>query len=289
MNRLEDRVREALDDQASTRRVDLDALWRATEPQLRRRSTARPVLLGLAAASVAVAGAFGVHALTRPAPTITPAATPSLPAPAPTDVHPSPNPSLELWPDARGRLTTREAEEVFRAARRIDDLGDGQFVPIDVVAGTDGSRWALGAYRVAADAPRNVSGKPMLCYHTLWLSGGPENPGEGAGCSGTTLPQPDDPGNATLTSTHALNLPVDGDGDHVETGQEFYAGRAATTVHRVVGIDAKGKRYEGVVAGWTLDWELRQYFIVTKTEVTLTKVEAYDEDGRLLTTVPSPH
>lgn len=286
MNRLEDRVREALDDQASARQVDTHALWRATEPRLRKQRRVRPVLIGLAAASVAVAAAYGIGALTSNDQTFTPAATPtpSIPPP-PGDILPSPNPSLEMWPDASGRLTTKEAQDVFKAAQRIDDLGDGHFVPIDVVKGNDGSRWALGAYRVEADAPRNPSGKPMLCYRTLWLSG-PENAGEGAGCGGTKLPEPEDTGNATLTSTHSLNLPVDGDGDHLETGYEFYAGQAATTVDRVVGIDAKGEKHEGVVAGWTMGWELRQYFIVTKTEVTLTKVEAYDKDGRLLTTVP---
>lgn len=284
MNQLEDRVREALDDQASTRRVDTDALWRATEPRLRKQSRVRPVLLGVAAASVGVAAVVGANALGANESTFTPAAAPSTPPP-PSDIQPSPNPSFEMWPVASGRLTSQEAGEVLRASQRIDDLGDGHFLPIDVVKGDDGSRWALGAYRVEANAPRNPSGEPMLCYRTLRLSG-PENAGEGATCSGTTLPQPQDPGNATLTSTHALNLPVDGDGDHVETGSEFYAGLAATNVDRVVGIDAEGKRYEGVVSGWTLGWELRQYFIVTKTDVTLEKVEAYDKDDKLLTTVP---
>jgi hypothetical protein len=65
---------------------------------------------------------------------------------------------------------------------------------------------------------------------------------------------------------------------------EFATGRTAKSVARVVGVDDNGKRYDGVFSGWSATWERREYFLATL--VKLAKVEAYDEAGTLLATVP---
>lgn len=283
MNSVENKLREALDERAEQTEVDTAPLWygvnrRIQAREAQRKGRLRFLVPAVGVGTLTVAAAVGVPALLHdPEPLATPAAKPTAtatvkhtPTQPPSTPASTPAQSLRSW---QHRFT----DAPKWAVQEIIGFGHtDNFVPVDFVKAPDGDFLLYATY----------VGDSQLCWTSRNLT---EKTGGGS-CTGPELPMKDPytPSNRWLSSSHMLDYPYYG-GDGLDSPLElsFAAGLAAKDVARVSGIDRQGRRHEAKLVGKQQHWPNQQYFFVVEEPTKLVKIEAFDSNGKLLSSIAS--